>query len=81
MIRHQYVTVNDAFVSLCSQAQVHQVAPAILVAEKHAPPIIAALDDMKRQARNEDAWFARHANSVAQAPALYQSPKMGSDPI
>ena len=61
MIGHQDVGVQDTVVLIEGVPQVVQVAPVILVGEKAWLAVVAALDDVLRNANRRKAGFSWHA--------------------
>ena len=60
VIGHQHIGVDRAALFPGRLRQPAEVAAAIPVVEEHRLPIIAALHDMDRQVREEEAWLAGH---------------------
>jgi hypothetical protein len=51
MVRHQSVRMQGATVAFRRVAEVAQVKMSVAVADEASPAVVAALDDMKRNAR------------------------------
>ena len=64
MVGHQYVGVHRAALAQCDLAQGRAIAEVVRLREEAGLAVIAALDDMLRDAGKVDASWARHGGGL-----------------
>jgi hypothetical protein len=68
MVGHQDASMDRAPIPLCALTQPTQVQAVVVVIEEDGLPVVPALHDMRRDARQEEPAFACHRSVLARYP-------------